>query len=182
MSGKAMISYRRATTDDVDAIARLHADSWRRNYRGAYPDWYLDGDLVAERRAAWSERLSAAGESTITLVAEDEGAVVGFAHSRLDDHGELGALLDNLHVAHALRRSGIGTRLMAETAAAVLNASPGSGLYLRVLEQNTAAQAFYEARGGRTAGRDLAKPIDADDRVFVFLYSWPDPSTLLVDR
>ncbi|MBV9411286.1 MAG: GNAT family N-acetyltransferase, partial [Acidimicrobiia bacterium] len=35
-----------ATIDDVEAIAALHADSWRRNYRGAYLDSYLDGDVL----------------------------------------------------------------------------------------------------------------------------------------
>jgi len=180
MNAVMAIEYRRATTEDVDGIAALHADSWRRNYRGAYPDSYLDGDLVAERRTAWAERLSA-GERRITVVADDEGPVVGFAHTILDEHAELGALVDNLHVVHARKGSGIGTRLMAESATAVLEARPRSGLYLRVLEQNTAAQGFYEARGGCRAGRDISKPVPGGGRPFVFLYSWPDPSTLLIE-
>jgi hypothetical protein len=28
----------------------LHADSWRRHYRGAYADAFLDGDVLADRR------------------------------------------------------------------------------------------------------------------------------------
>src|SRR4051812_46014791 len=36
--GGVGIEYRRAKLDDVDGIAALHADSWRRNYRGAYSD------------------------------------------------------------------------------------------------------------------------------------------------
>jgi excinuclease ABC subunit A len=43
------VIYRAATPHDIEAIARLHADSWRRHYHGALPDAYLDGDLVAER-------------------------------------------------------------------------------------------------------------------------------------
>ena len=108
------IGYRLASTDDVDGIASLHADSWRRNYRGAYSDSYLDGDVLTDRRTVWGERLSAADTNSITIVAEDGGAVAGFAHTRLDEHPELGALLDNLHVAHALKRSGVGSRLMTE--------------------------------------------------------------------
>jgi len=30
------MEYRSATARDAKVIARLHADSWRRNYRGAY--------------------------------------------------------------------------------------------------------------------------------------------------
>ena len=175
------IGYRLASTDDVDGIASLHADSWRRNYRGAYSDSYLDGDVLTDRRAVWGERLLAADTNSITIVAEDGGAVVGFAHTRLDEHPDLGALLDNLHVAHALKRSGVGSRLMTETAGSLLTARPGGALYLRVLEQNTAAQAFYDARGGRRVGRELGGPFPGGGRAFVFLYAWPDPSTLLIE-
>jgi hypothetical protein len=30
--------YRSATERDIESIAALHAESWRRNYRGAYLD------------------------------------------------------------------------------------------------------------------------------------------------
>ena len=179
MNAVAGVRYRTATVNDVDGIAGLHADSWRRNYRGAYLDSYLDGDVFADRQAVWADRLSAAGPDTITIVANDGGEVVGFAHTLLDEHTEFGALLDNLHVVHGRKGSGIGTGLMAETAAAVLGARPGRGLYLKVLEQNTPAQAFYEARGGRCVGRELAGPFPGGGRAFALLYAWPDPSTLI---
>lgn len=172
------VHYRRATEGDVEGIARLHADSWRRNYRGAYLDSYLDGDVVTERVATWTERLSA-GTATVTIVADEDGVVVGLAHTLLDEDPRWGALLDNLHVSHALKRAGIGTRLMAETAAAVMAARPGQGLHLWVLEQNTAGQAFYEARGGRRVGQKLAGPFPGGGRAPALRYAWPDPSTLL---
>ncbi len=53
-----MLEYRLATAADADAIAELHARSWRENYRGAYRDEFLDADLVAERRGVWRERLA----------------------------------------------------------------------------------------------------------------------------
>jgi len=175
------VRYRRAIAADSGAIAALHADSWRRNYRGAYLDSYLDGDVVTDRRTVWSARLSGADAPTVTIVAEGYGTIVGFAHAVLDEHRELGALLDNLHATHALKGRGIGTHLMSETAAAVLGARPGSGLYLKVLEQNIPAQGFYDARGGRRVGRELAGPFPGGGRAYVFLYAWPDPSTLLID-
>jgi hypothetical protein len=52
------ITFRRAGAVDADAIADLHADSWRRHYRGAYTDEYLDGPIAEERRAVWADRLS----------------------------------------------------------------------------------------------------------------------------
>ena len=49
---------RAATIDDVASIASLHADSWRRSYRGIYSDAYLDDEAPAERLLAWTERFA----------------------------------------------------------------------------------------------------------------------------
>jgi len=175
------VRYRRAVARDIPGIAELHADSWRRNYRGAYLDSYLDGNVVGERVAAWSERLSTPTDNNVTIVADGDGMVVGFAHTILDEDPQWGALLDNLHVSHALKGSGIGTRLMAETAAAVIGARPGTGLHLWVLEQNEPAQAFYGARGGECVGQQLAGPFPGGGRAPALRYAWPDPSTLMAD-
>jgi len=125
-----VIRYRSADPDDVEAIARLHADSWRRSYRGMYSDEYLDRDAEGERLTAWRSRFSSRGPNEHTTVAVQNGEVVGFVHTILDDDPQWGALLDNLHVRHDLRRSGVGTRLMAESAKIVLAHSPSSGLFL----------------------------------------------------
>ena len=65
-----------------------------------------------------------------TILAERDGTVVGLARTLLDEDSAGGAFPDNLHVAYGLKRQGIGTRLLALTAQAVLDASPSSGLYL----------------------------------------------------
>ncbi|MFF5225790.1 GNAT family N-acetyltransferase [Dactylosporangium sp. NPDC000521] len=140
-----------ATDGDVDGIARLHADSWRRHYRGAYSDAFLDGDVVADRLSVWRDRFAARG-GTVTFVADDDGELVGFVHVKLDDDVEWGSLVDNLHVADARRHGGVGTRLLRAAAGAVREQAASPKLYLWVLEQNTAAQRFYAARGGVHAG------------------------------
>jgi ribosomal protein S18 acetylase RimI-like enzyme len=172
------MEYRHATARDVEPITQLHADSWRRNYRGAFSDAFLDGDVVTERRAVWTERLTDPEPTRCTVVAERDGVVVGFAHTVLDDDPTWGALLDNLHVAHGLQRHGVGARLMAESAQAVIERRPHSGLYLWVLRQNTAAQAFYEARGGRCVEESVTEP-PGGGSAQTFRYAWPDPTTLL---
>src|SRR5262249_30845165 len=139
--------------------ALLHADSWRRNYRGAYSDAFLDGDVEANRRTVWAERLTDPSVDQRTIVAEIDGGLVGFVHLVCDDDPEWGALVDNLHVIHDRNGEGIGTVLMAAAAQALLDAHPESHrIYLWVLEQNTAAQAFYEARGGKRVGRGIVNP------------------------
>jgi len=171
--------YREATARDVEAIAELHADSWRRHYRGAYSDAFLDNEVFADRLAVWTDRRQRVDRSNeCTIVAELDGAVVGFAHMILNEDPQWGALLDNLHVLHDLKGSGIGTRLMAETARAVLERAPSSGLFLWVLEGNKAAEAFYQARGGRRVGRKSSEA-PGGGRIIGLRYVWPDPSVLL---
>jgi ribosomal protein S18 acetylase RimI-like enzyme len=143
---------RQATAADAATIALLHAESWRRHYRGAYADSYLDGDVVADRRAVWSARLTAAGPS-MTVLAEDGGEPVGFVHVVFDDDPRWGSLIDNLHVRLSRQRSGVGTALMSRAAEGIRERASGERRYLWVLEQNTAAQAFYRALGGQCVQR-----------------------------
>jgi len=168
-----------ATRDDVEAIAALHADSWRRNYRGAYRDSYLDGDVITDRLAVWTDRIGHPGPADYTIVAERDGQVLGFAHTKFDEDNIWGALVDNLHVDHNHKGLGIGTRLLRDTARAVLARPAPTGMYLWVLEQNSSAQAFYAARGGREVGRELRGPFPGGGTAVGFRIAWPDPNLLL---
>ena len=172
------MEFRRATARDIDAIAALHADSWRAHYRGAYSDAFLDGDVFADRQQVWTARLLDPDPRDDTVVVESGGDVVGFVHTILDHDAELGALLDNLHVVRGLKRTGIGTRLMARSAAVVIDRGVQKHLYLEVLEGNVAAQAFYTARGGTCVGRDVSEA-PGGGSVAALRFSWPDPTVLL---
>ncbi|MEU4563183.1 hypothetical protein AB0F72_32800 [Actinoplanes sp. NPDC023936] len=57
-NGSGDARFRFAEAADAAGIAALHADSWRRHYRGAYSDSFLDGDVIADRHAVWSARLA----------------------------------------------------------------------------------------------------------------------------
>jgi GNAT superfamily N-acetyltransferase len=175
------VGFRLARAADAPAVAALHADSWRRHYRGAYSDAFLDGDVDAERLAEWTERLARSDGRGYTLLAEDDSGLVGFAHTIFDEDPSWGALLDNLHVVYGQKRRGVGTRLLALTGPAV--AERGTGLYVWVLEQNVNAQAFYEARGARRVGRALTSPPGGIASRLTgspakLRYVWDDPTTL----
>jgi len=98
--------FRLADVADAEQVGLLHADSWRRHYRGAYADSFLDGE--------WAT---------------------------------------------------------------------GTAMYLWVLQQNTAAQQFYRARGAacvKTAtvsppGGDPARLIGAPRKLRM---AWPDIGSL----
>src|SRR5688572_10131399 len=93
------IRFRAAHAEDAEQVAGLHAASWRRHYRGAYADSYLDGDVLADRRAVWSSRLTSPAAVSVTVLAEDADGLAGFVHVVLDEDAAWGSLVDNLHVA-----------------------------------------------------------------------------------
>ena len=83
---------------------------------------------------------------------------MGFVNSFFDADPAWGTLLDNLHVDAAHQRRRLGSRLLTATAGAVARRPGPRGLYLWVLEQNTAARAFCEAHGGMVAGAEPVAP------------------------
>jgi ribosomal protein S18 acetylase RimI-like enzyme len=178
LAGTEAIRFRDAGPADAEAIGRLHADSWRRHYRGAYPDSFLDGDVEAERITHWRARLGLGNAAHRTIVAEAGGDLVGFVHVSLDGDPRWGALLDNLHVGHAVKRQGVGTELMSRAARVVAELRSGSGMFLWVLTQNTAAQAFYVARGGVRV-EEADGPTRGGVTSRVLRYVWSDPGVLV---
>ena len=167
------MEYRAATSADATAIAKLHADSWRVAYRGIYADEYLDGPVFDDRLAVWTERMADLLPTSCTIVADEGGTVAGFAHTFADENLTWGSYLENLHAAPERKGQGIGTRLMAETAAWVDANAASSSLYLYVLEANTNAQHFYEAVGGQRAGDEVRTGADGKPNK-VFRYVWTD--------
>lgn len=177
-----VMRFREARADDAERIAVLHADSWRRHYRGAFADSYLDADIVAERLAAWSARL-AEPTGYVTVLAEEGGDIAGIVHVILDDDAEWGSLVDNLHVDHRRQRSGVGTALLAHASRAILERAASPAVYLWVLEQNANARRFYRARGGVTVGRaPVPPPGGVPSRLngtpFGLRIAWPHASAL----
>jgi GNAT superfamily N-acetyltransferase len=177
------LRFRAARPEDAKAVAALHTDSWRRHYRGAYSDAFLDEEAPEFLGRQWTERLTEPGPNAYTLLAESEdegeGVLVGLAHTMLDEDPRWGALVDNLHVRYAVKRQGIGSRLLALTAQTVRRRSSTWGLHLWVLEQNSAAQAFYAAQGGKRVERAAVPPPGGDParlngRPFGLRIAWPD--------
>jgi ribosomal protein S18 acetylase RimI-like enzyme len=173
---------RAAGPADAEQVALLHADSWRRFYRGAYADSFLDGDVVADRRDVWSSRLAVPGSSA-TILAEDDTGLVGFVHIVLDEDPRWGSLVDNLHVTRNRQRSGIGRALLARAAHTVAQRASDPSMYLWVLEQNTAAQRFYRACGGTyVERRPVSPPGGVPSRLAgspnMLRYAWPDATAL----
>jgi ribosomal protein S18 acetylase RimI-like enzyme len=171
-----------AGPDDAEVVAVLHAESWRRHYRGAYADSYLDGDVVADRRSLWSSRLAAPGNS-VTVIAEESARPVGFVHMVFDNDRQWGSLVDNLHVIPNRQRSGVGTALLTRVAGDVSERANGKSMYLWVLEQNAVAQEFYRAVGGTCVERaPVPSPGGVPGRLtgtpHCLRFVWPDVAAM----
>lgn len=169
---------RLATSADAEAIAHVHAESWRTAYRGALSDAYLSGPIAAERTQVWRERFAQPPAGQYAAVAEIDGGIAGFVCAYGGHDPQWGTFIDNLHVLPAHKRHGIGARLMRLAASWSAQAYPGQGMYLWVLESNLPARAFYERIGGEQAGRDTWTPPDGS-ALPKLRYAWRDLSVLL---
>ncbi len=103
--------------------------------------------------AHWPESsysgLFAEGAARVSLVAEEEGTLGGFLIARfISDECEL----ENVVVAEAFRRRGLGSKLIR----ALIDAANDRGvarIFLEVRESNTAARALYEKCGFTIQGQ-----------------------------
>ncbi len=142
-----MVEYRLAKAKDAPAIATLHAESWRRHYRGVLSDDFLDHFVMEERKALWSKRFRNPTADQFVIVAEENELLIGFLCAYLNHDTTYGTLLDNLHVANAYKGKGVGTECM-RLLAVKLKEQTLDKMYLWVLAQNVAAKGFYESLGG----------------------------------
>ena len=149
---------REARESDAERIARLHAVSWRSAYRGMLNDAYLDGPIESERLALWRERFEQPAANQRVIVAESDGEIAGFACGYGNHDERWGTLLENIHVAQAHKRQGLGTMLMRAIASWSALVHPGQAMHLWVLQPNLGAQHFYSRLGAENVGSDIWLP------------------------
>jgi GNAT superfamily N-acetyltransferase len=105
--------------------------------------------------AAWHHDLTVTRESVFdhtTLVAEVDGAMVGFVRQHLEvSH----AVLDDLWVLPAFMRRGVGRALLAQA----LQHARASGVHELHIDADPHAEAFYAANGAVRVGQ-ISAPIE----------------------
>ncbi|WP_342786840.1 GNAT family N-acetyltransferase [Streptomyces qinzhouensis] len=137
------------TDDDCAAVAEVRVRSWQYAYAGLVPQPYLDSMDVEQA----TDRLRGhftAGAGTVThLVAERNGAVVGWGCAgpgRDPDAAPGEAELYALYALPAHLSTGVGRALLAELVAGA-EAAGHRAMRLWVLKGNARARRFYERAG-----------------------------------
>ncbi len=129
------------------SVARVHVRSWQVAYRSLLPDDYLD-QLRPEDRAEKYDFVSLVPRRPGTIVAVEDGAIVGFATTMpsrepdLPRHGEVCAL----YVDPGLWGGGIGVALISAARAQLFELGFRSAV-LWVLAGNVRAERFYQIDG-----------------------------------
>jgi ribosomal protein S18 acetylase RimI-like enzyme len=142
---------------DAAPLAHVQIESWRASFRGLVPDAYLGQALVEKDRVHDWERLLDGLDRTQSsvLVAERDGAVVGFAHVGPSDDTDVDARtvgeLYALHVLPGARGDGVGSALL-EAASDRLRGRGFHQAVLWVLSGNAPARALYESQGWAADG------------------------------
>ena len=138
MSMKTDTILRRATLDDLDAVAPLF---------DAYRQFYSQPSDLQRARDYLQERMTL-GESVV-LLAQRDGDVVGFTQLYpifSSVRTTRTWLLNDLFVAESARRFGVA-RALLDAAASFAREQGAAGLMLETMADNAPARALYRAAG-----------------------------------
>ncbi|MCL8484163.1 MULTISPECIES: GNAT family N-acetyltransferase [Bradyrhizobium] len=172
------IILRSANEGDAPAIAALHAASWRDAYADILAPDFLNGEIEADRRMVWTQRLDTPEAGQVVNVACDRsGRLRGFICCYRDADPVWGSLVDNLHVAADARGSGLGEQLLRDAARRLAAHAAGPALHLWVFEANVAGLRFYTRLSGRVVETGRSQ-IPAAGGKTVLRVHWPDLTQL----
>ncbi len=153
---------REAAIDDARSIAEIHVRAWRAAYRGQVPDSHLDSLSVDDRLAQHEWTIRNPRETWRLWVAEDAGAVVGFAVTGPSEDADADERTGEIYAIY-LEPDRVGTgvgRALFHHAVSDLRARGFRGGTLWVLETNDRARRFYEAAGWATDGTTASERFD----------------------
>lgn len=137
---------RDARSDDVEAIARVQVRSWQHAYAHVFAEDDLAGISLERRKESAREALS----SPVSLVAERDGEVLGFAFAGPSRDTDDFAELYSIYVEPGAWGTGLGRALILEVERQ-LREQGFEDAELWVLEDNPRGRHFYEAAGWTSA-------------------------------
>jgi ribosomal protein S18 acetylase RimI-like enzyme len=161
-----VVTVRRATPADLTALGRLGALLVEAHHRFD-PQRFMEPGSGTEAGYARFLGTQLDGPDAVVLVAERDGAVVGYAYATVEGanysalRGPAGVLHDLL-VDPAHRGVGIGRALLTEALAA-LAARRTPRVVLHAAEGNVAAQRLFAASGFRRTMVEMTREVRSDE-------------------
>lgn len=149
-----MVQIRDMQDADAAEVFKLYADSWRSTYESLYAAAELDVQ-ISKRFTEDKQREEAENPDIITLVAEDEGRIVGAVLSLMDDRNQ--AWIERMHILPEYKGTGLADDLMRAT---LVKHSGLQSIALKVLKGNDRAVAFYQRHGF-----SVTDELESDDAV-----------------
>ena len=157
---------REAAPGDAAALADIHVRSWQAAYRGQLSDQYLDGLTAADRLEQHRRTLEEPRPDFRTWVAEDEGAIVGFAVTGISEDADADdktAEVYAIYLEPGRVGTGVGRGLFTH-AVDDLRERGFTSATLWVLESNEPARRFYEIAGWKPDGASTSERVDCEMR------------------
>jgi len=136
-----MTQIRNMTQEDAAEVSKLYVGSWQRTYGSLLEKKVLE-EQIAERFSAEIQAEEARDPDIITLVAVEDGKIVGASLAAMDERNQ--AWLDRLHLLPGYFGSGLAEDLLRATLAKHTGLQT---IALKVLTENKRAIAFYEKHG-----------------------------------
>ncbi|WP_264448850.1 GNAT family N-acetyltransferase [Bacillus cereus] len=82
------VHIRRAIKDDISAIEKVHADSWKTTYKGIFANEILDNITYEQREKQWESIFQKEGNHQFRFVAETlNGTIIGFIDGGVERSG-----------------------------------------------------------------------------------------------
>ncbi|MGI9350303.1 MAG: GNAT family N-acetyltransferase [Rhizobiaceae bacterium] len=149
-----MVQIREMSAADAAAVSELYAESWKETYGKLYDEEGLAQE-IGKRFSEAKQKAEAIDPEVITLVAIDNGKLVGASSSDMDDRHQ--AWIERMHILPEYFGTGLSDDLMRAT----LTKHTGlQSIALKVLKGNDRAIAFYEKHGF-----SITEESEADEKV-----------------
>ena len=161
------IIIRESIESDYTTITDISIIGWRHAYRGMLEQELLDSlsfEEILERKKKWFS-----GEGHCSIVAVIEGAVVGFCDFGVSRRPEYGpGEIKAIYLLPQYQGRGVG-KLIMQSAMSKLREYNLIPFSVSTLEQNIAAQKFYEKLGFDQVGDITTRVGDRDypERIYV---------------
>jgi ribosomal protein S18 acetylase RimI-like enzyme len=157
-----VVAIRRATTGDLPALGRLGALLLRAHH-GFDPLRFMAPGDRPEDGYAWFLGTQLRDEDVVVLVAEQQGAVVGYVYAGLEPQSwkelrEACGFVHDVVVEERGRRAGVATALV-EAAVGWLRERGAPRVVLWTAERNDAAQRLFTGLGFRRTMIEMTREI-----------------------